>query len=103
MNRLYTLVVVVSCRSKLGVEIGQPGVEIVSGFIDFYHPEFSSEDDSVDEMGFAFHARLLVHGKEFGVFLVRKVEEIAVLAGVGQHLSPLGVLDLHSLLHTWLD
>lgn len=102
MNSLYALVIVVPDGPKLGIEIGQPGIEIVSGLIDFYHPEFSSEDDSVDEMGLAFHARLLVHGKEFSVFLVREVEEIAVLAGIRQHLSPLGVLDLHSLFHTCL-
>lgn len=101
VDRLYTLVVIHAYRPELGVEIGEPGVKVVRRLIDFDHPEFSSEDDSVDEMGLAFHARTLVHGKEFSVFLVRQVKEIAVLSRVGKHLSPLGVFDLCSWLHSF--
>lgn len=50
VNGLYALVIIRTNRPELGVEIGQPGVKIVGGLIDFYHPEFSSEDDSVNEM-----------------------------------------------------
>ena len=82
-NGFDELVVVVGYHAELGVEPGQSCVVVQRRFIDGDDLEGSSEDNAVDELGFAFHARTFVHGKEPFVFLVGQVKEIAVLTGIG--------------------
>lgn len=73
VNRFYgfdELVVVVGHHPELRVEFGQSGIVIQRRLINSDGLEGSPEDNAVNELGLAFHARTLVHGQEPFVFLV---------------------------------
>lgn len=93
------LVVVVGHHAELRVESGQSGVVVQRGFIDGDDFKGSSEDDAVEELGLAFHAGSLVHGKEPFVFLVGEIEGIVLPARVGQHFAAPLVFNFGSVVH----
>lgn len=99
MNRLYTLIVVVSYRPELGVKFGQPDVKVEGVLILCDDREISAEYPCPDKIGGAAGLCSSEHGQEFLVVGIVQLKVVTMRPGIGKDFPSRRIADLLVVLH----
>ena len=99
MNRLYTLIVVVSYRPELGVKFGQPDVKVEGVLILCDDREISAEYPCPDKIGGVAGLRSSEHGQEFLVVGIVQLNVVTMRPGIGKDFPSRRIADLRVVLH----